>query len=409
MTFQRRGACPSLSAPMSTGDGLLVRINPLDGALTPAQLAAIAQAAARFGNGLLEITSRGSLQIRGLTDATVAPFSKAISALDIGTGSGIGVRTGPLAGVDALEITDPRPVAEKLRRAIAARGFAGQVAPKISITVDGGGVLNLSAIPADVRIEAVAMPRGTSWGVRIGGNSVLGQGDENSALQAALDALALLVEPTRRRRGRDLTSGELAKLGALLLQPQGMFEARGETIKPVGIFPLKDGSVAHGFALGFGQIGSEALTRFVAALDPAREIRLAPDYGFLVLGLPETESTHLSEIADECGLVARGDDPRLRIVTCAGAPACASAYLRTKAIAKTVIAERPDLLTEIPTLHVSGCGKQCSKPNGPVVSVIGVAGGSEVETEGVGVNDDLRGFLARLAAAHMTSVAGYPV
>ena len=34
----RRGACPSLSAPMVTGDGLLVRLIPRDGALQPEQL-----------------------------------------------------------------------------------------------------------------------------------------------------------------------------------------------------------------------------------------------------------------------------------------------------------------------------------------------------------------------------------
>ncbi len=33
--FTRRGACPALSAPMQTGDGLLVRLNPVAGGLSP--------------------------------------------------------------------------------------------------------------------------------------------------------------------------------------------------------------------------------------------------------------------------------------------------------------------------------------------------------------------------------------
>ena len=36
--FTRRGACPALSAPMQTGDGLLVRLNPVAGGLSPKQL-----------------------------------------------------------------------------------------------------------------------------------------------------------------------------------------------------------------------------------------------------------------------------------------------------------------------------------------------------------------------------------
>ena len=34
----RRGACPTLSAPMKTGDGLLARIAPAHGVLTPEKL-----------------------------------------------------------------------------------------------------------------------------------------------------------------------------------------------------------------------------------------------------------------------------------------------------------------------------------------------------------------------------------
>ncbi len=68
---RRRGACPALSAPMQTGDGLLVRLMP-EGALSPAMLAGLAAAAAEFGNGIVEVTARGSLQLRGLAAETVA-------------------------------------------------------------------------------------------------------------------------------------------------------------------------------------------------------------------------------------------------------------------------------------------------------------------------------------------------
>lgn len=82
-TAFRRGACPSLSAPMPTGDGLLVRLNPEGGGLSARQFAGIADATARFGNGILEITSRGSLQCRGLGPATAGPFAAAIAELGI--------------------------------------------------------------------------------------------------------------------------------------------------------------------------------------------------------------------------------------------------------------------------------------------------------------------------------------
>jgi precorrin-3B synthase len=96
----RRGACPSLSAPMETGDGLLVRLNPVDSSITPVQLAEIARAAGRFGNGMLEITARGSLQIRGLTDASARLLADFVDGLGIDVRTGVPVETAPLAGLD---------------------------------------------------------------------------------------------------------------------------------------------------------------------------------------------------------------------------------------------------------------------------------------------------------------------
>ena len=65
--FSRRGACPALSAPMQTGDGLLVRLNPVAGGVSPNALIGLCEFGARHGNGIMEVTARGSLQIRGLT------------------------------------------------------------------------------------------------------------------------------------------------------------------------------------------------------------------------------------------------------------------------------------------------------------------------------------------------------
>jgi precorrin-3B synthase len=107
----RRGACPTLARPMRTGDGLLVRIDPIGHELTPHGLAGLADAARRHGNGLLELTARGSLQIRGLSESSVPALAAAIRARGIELAKGVVVRTGPLAGLDPAETADPRPLA----------------------------------------------------------------------------------------------------------------------------------------------------------------------------------------------------------------------------------------------------------------------------------------------------------
>ena len=51
--FKVQGWCPGALRPMQSGDGLVVRIRPPLGRLTPAQAKAIAKAAGTHGNGII--------------------------------------------------------------------------------------------------------------------------------------------------------------------------------------------------------------------------------------------------------------------------------------------------------------------------------------------------------------------
>ncbi|TIM93420.1 MAG: precorrin-3B synthase, partial [Mesorhizobium sp.] len=163
--FSRRGACPALSAPMQTGDGLLVRLNPVaggpssggpsSGGLSPKLLIGLCESALRHGNGIMEVTARGSLQIRGLTTDSAARLAAEVDALDIAVRTGVPVETGPLAGIDPQEIADPRPLAERIRASIDEAGLAPRLGPKVSVVVDGCGQLTMDSVTADVRLAAV--------------------------------------------------------------------------------------------------------------------------------------------------------------------------------------------------------------------------------------------------------------
>src|ERR1700730_4921327 len=91
---QRRGACPGLSAPMATGAGLLVRLLPI-GTIALDAFAALCAAAAEHGNAIVEVTSRGSIQIRGLSAAAAPRFAAAVAALGIAAEDGIPILINP--------------------------------------------------------------------------------------------------------------------------------------------------------------------------------------------------------------------------------------------------------------------------------------------------------------------------
>ncbi|WP_432443240.1 hypothetical protein [Methylobacterium aquaticum] len=80
----RRGWCPGLARPMPTGDGLLVRLHPVAGRLTADQARAAARAAREGGNGLLDVTARGNLQIRGVTEESHGRVVAILAAAGLG-------------------------------------------------------------------------------------------------------------------------------------------------------------------------------------------------------------------------------------------------------------------------------------------------------------------------------------
>lgn len=361
----RRGACPSLSAPMQTGDGLLVRLSADNRLLSPLQLTGITAAAERHGNGMLEVTRRGNLQIRGLTAQSAPKFADEIVAFNIAIPLGIPVETGPLAGMDAQEIADPRPLQAAIRS--GSLRLAKKLGPKVSVTVDGGGKLHLGALLADVKLTAIAS---AEWHVAIGGNAAtsreIGIFSAHEAVEKALFVLDQLAQRGPLARARHLEPGS-----AVAHRPQDIPQPR-----PVGSFVLKDGSVAQGFALGFGQIHGSYLASFVQILD--REmIHFAPGGGLIITGLDRDKAMRLRDLGKENGLITEKDDPRLAIIACAGAPACGSAWLATRALAADAAAH----ILPGQVIHLAGCAKACARPSAPSLTLTGTPQGCIADGE----------------------------
>src|SRR4029079_5559097 len=79
----RRGACPGLSQPMPTGGRLLLRLAASGATIGPEAFVALCTAARDCGNGVIEVTSRGNIQLRGLTDRSSERLAPTVPALDL--------------------------------------------------------------------------------------------------------------------------------------------------------------------------------------------------------------------------------------------------------------------------------------------------------------------------------------
>lgn len=353
--FVVQGWCPGALRPMPSGDGLVVRVRPNAGRLTQAQAAGIAAASRRHGNGLIDLSARGNIQLRGVTEASHPELIADLRALDL---------------IDADPVSEARrnilvtPFADAATDALAcalaaALADAPDLPGKFGFAVDTGPAPVLQAVSADIRLE-----REASGGVILRCDG-LEQGTPISLSDAATQAMALarwFVDAGGVTGGR----GRMAALIARGQRPTGGLKATVSPAPPV--MPPGPGLVSQGALVGFefGQMQAEGL----AALAGQGSLRVTPWRMVLIEGL--------RTLPDLPGLILRGDDPLLRVVACTGAPGCLQAFRPVRALARRLAPHVP----QGRVLHVSGCGKGCAHPSATDVTLVATAHGFDLVAQG---------------------------
>jgi precorrin-3B synthase len=370
---------------MPTGDGLLVRFSPVE-SMSLAAFARLCNAARKHGNGTMEISARGNLQVRGLTPRSAPLFARAVAAFKIAAAEGVSITVDPLAD-DPEVVIDTRELAVHLRTAIVRAKLA--LAPKISVVLDGGGRLHLDALSADVRLRAVAMPQGPRLHVSIAGDAAsatpLGlQATDAAAADITVRLLEVIASYGRDARAahvlRKYGVGQFRSVIEPFVDPAPALPARAPA-EIIGRHPLQDGSIALGIMLAFGHAHADALIALtgIAAEHGARAVRLAPGRGLLLVGVPRAKATALADAAEREGFITRPDDPRRRIVACPGEPACASGLIGARALAHQLA---PHLPSSRHLVHISGCAKGCAHPRTAVLTVVGTECGCGIVRHG---------------------------
>jgi precorrin-3B synthase len=364
---------------MATGDGLLVRLHPLAGRLTATQARLVADAARKHGNGHLDITGRGNLQIRGVRDETypalLALLERAGLAEPEGNGPLHPAVTSPLAWLDPHDRFDALALARAIKD--RARRIDGLPA-KFFMAVDGGGSMPLDAIGADLHLLAqgegnaaafgVASPEGLEWV----GAADLARVPE--AVAAILSGYAGMRKAgrTEAQRLRDLEQGLVRELAdAAALEPTSPACARSPA-RRAGILHAKGGKAVL-LALPFGRCGSTQLEEAAAWSERfgMGEVRLSFTRGIVLPGIAEAGLAAFLDEARRSGFITDAQDPRLSLLACPGKPDCASARTPAPADALRIASACGHLLSQGATLHVSGCRKGCAHPSRANLTLVG--------------------------------------
>jgi precorrin-3B synthase len=375
-----RGWCPSLYEPMRSGDGLLLRVKPRAATLSADQANAVALAAACHGNGGIELTNRANLQIRGLTDAGVEPFTRAmleagLADADPGVERRRNLLVPPLLGEDPALPSALPALAEELHAVLADAALA-PLPGKFGLLLEGGG---LPAGEADIAIRLT--PAGAE--LRLPGGDVLAcctpDATPEAARRLALAFMALAPQcpaPPRRMRAlvQALGAGRVFAEAGLPARPDDQ-TPQGTDRPPIGFRAYAGGDRgAFGLGLPFGQISAAQLQALagLAAAFGAGSLRTTPWRAVLLPGVATGRADALRVAAEAAGLIAHPTDPRLRVLTCVGQRGCASGSSDTRAdaaaLAPYVAAGGAGLL------HLSGCAKGCAHPAAAPVTLVGQNG-----------------------------------
>lgn len=194
---ERGDACPGALRLHAADDGFLARVRVPAGLLTVEQASALALAADRFGDGHLELTSRGNVQLRGLADGCGAGLAELLDRAGLlPAPSHERVRNivaTPLSGLDGPDRPDASAWAVEFDRLLCAAPWAAALSGRFLFAFDDGRG-DVAALAPDVTV--LGRSRGRAL-VRLGRSDdaveLAGQDAPRAALLAAryfLDAAA---------------------------------------------------------------------------------------------------------------------------------------------------------------------------------------------------------------------------
>jgi precorrin-3B synthase len=348
-------ACPGALTVHQAADGALVRIRLAGGAITAAQLAALADVADRFGSPAMELTSRGNIQLRALTDtdAVAAALSDA-GLLPSPTHERVRNIVGsPLSGRSG-GVADVRDLITDLDLAIQSKPQLAGLPGRFLFGFDDGRG-DISGLGPDVGVHmldaetAALLLAGADTGVRVG----------------RTDVVATLITISRRFaaiRGKAWRVGELDDHSVLLdgfaaTAPKG--RRWPPTIRPpVGWIEQRDGRIALGAGVRLGVLSARD-AQFLAAIEAP--IVITPWRSLLVFDLDEGVADTALRVLAPMGLVFDENSPWLDVSACTGSPGCAKSLTDVRADAAAA-AEEPARDAPSGHRHFVGCDRACGSP-----------------------------------------------
>ena len=418
--------CPGVLRLHAAADGHLLRIRLPGGHLTVPGLEAIADLA-ELGNGLIELTSRASVQVRGLHPEDSGRAAERLIAAgllpSLAHDRVRNILASPLAGRSRGALLDTAPVVAALDAGLCQDLALSSLPGRFLFAVeDGGGMLGGGQ--ADVTLAAELDPvTGVRLRLHLGGRPTTRSAAADAAAGLALDsARGFMAVRERGPASDDRTVWRIADLApADLDHLLERLEARwhsGPSL-PKGRQPAPgctrqaDGDHAITALAPLGRLDARTARGLAAlAASSGAALRVSPWRTVTIVDVPESQRAAVMDGLGRLGLVLDDASGWQNLSACAGLGACAKARIDVRAAGAVRAAVRA-AATSTAIEHWSACERRCGRP--PVVAhaITATSEGIEIERGGgdalrTGSLEDALALLAEREAPSPEGVESAP-
>ena len=385
--------CPGIWRLAETGDGALARLRLPGGGLTAQQLNTVAGIARSHGNGLIDLTHRANLQIRGLDIAESQTIADRLAEAGLLANEPRADRlrnitASPLAGLDADELLDVTDCVKALDEGLQATPELFALSPKFSFLLDGGGPNGVRHLAHDIGFFAETFGDRVVCRLSLAGRTTAYVVAASDVAEAAFALASLAVSHCGDAAPRiaavlaDRSPDEV--VSHLHMSRSGLFERTEQpataTPDPEPIIgPVMQQNakcVALGIGIPLARLEPEGAEQIAAWSETFGDgsLRLAPWQAIFLGNVPQDRVSALELAARDGGFFTEPRDLSVRVVACAGASGCLRTGADAKSDAMRILAALNGLAKDRKspmTIHVSGCPRACAHPDAADLLLLG--------------------------------------
>ncbi|KND58725.1 Cobalamin biosynthesis protein CobG [Candidatus Paraburkholderia schumanniana] len=350
-------------------DGGLARLRLPGGELSAAAARAVARAARTCGSGVIEVTNRANLQLRGIRDDAHAALVEI--ALDAGLGpataSGDDIRNVMLS---PLASGQTRALAAAILDAMQADASLHALSPKFSLQLDGGERLAMLDHPHDLWLSAI--DDGARFAFGFAGTMprhahdapASGAIPRSEVLPFVMKMLRrfLALATSEEHRMRDLLARiRVERFLDFHAEVRSWRRESADASLRLGAHEEPHRATWYaGAQTPLGRLDAITLEALADLGTTHAEGRLmmTPWQSVLIPGIAAHDAPEVLQRLRALGLTADPRDPFARLIACAGSAGCAKSRADTKTDAYRLAPLLP--AHDEAQVHLSGCERSCA-------------------------------------------------